>query len=189
MDAKDSKLNISYTLVEVAKISDLTPGTQIAAKGSYKNLNPALAFFYPLFSDDEHYYHHGVYLGECNVAHFAGENKLDAKPRSCDILEFMRASVDGKLYRVQYDNPALVRSIKDTLYYANEAIQDPGSWPGYQLIKNNCESFATWLKTGIKMSAQATAAISKVISLVSDVVNPPMLSLKASTASYEKHKQ
>ena len=44
MEATDSKVDISYELVEVAKISDLTPGTQIAVKGSYKDLHPILKF-------------------------------------------------------------------------------------------------------------------------------------------------
>ena len=96
MDATDSKVDISYELVEVAKISDLTPGTQIAVKGSYKDLHPILKFLYPLFSSDEYYFHHGVYLGECTVAHFSGTKKTDAKPRRCDIFEFIRGSVGEK---------------------------------------------------------------------------------------------
>ena len=152
-----------YTLVEVEGISNVTPGTQIAVKGSFENLHPSLKFFYPMFSSDEYYYHHGVYLGECKVAHFSGENKADAKPRSCDILQFMKGAVDQKLYRVEYDNPDLVISIKATLDYAKKVIASPSQWPGYSLIANNCESFATWLKTGKKISAQAFRAVIKVI--------------------------
>ena len=160
----------------------MSPGTQIAVKGSYKNLHPTLAFFYPLFSSDENYYHHGVYLGKNKVAHFSGINKADAKTRSCDILEFMKGAVDGMLYRVEYDDPALVISTENTLRYANEAIENPVNWPGYQLIKNTCESFATWLKTGIKESAQAV--ISRVIRLTSPAAGS--LSLSASIASHKK---
>ena len=67
------------------------------------------------------------------MAHPSGENKADAKPRSCDILEFHRGSMDKKLYRVDYDNPALVRSNEDTLRRANEAIENPRCWPAYQI--------------------------------------------------------
>ena len=155
----------TYTLVEVEGISNLTPGTQIAVKGLFKDLHPSLKFFYPLFSSDEYYYHHGVYLGECKVAHFYGVNKADAKPRSCDVLQFMKGAVDQKLYRVEYDNPDLVISIKATLDYAEKVIASPSQWPGYSLIANNCESFATWLKTGEKISAQAARAVIKVIDL------------------------
>ena len=155
----------TYTLVEVEGISNLTPGTQIAVKGSFENLHPSLKFFYPLFSSDEYYYHHGVYLGGCKVAHFYGENKADAKPRSCDILQFMRGAVDQKLYRVEYDNPDLLLSINATLDYAKKVLASPSQWPGYSLIANNCESFAIWLKTGKKISAQAFRAVIKVIPL------------------------
>jgi hypothetical protein len=37
-------------------------------------------------------------------------------------------------------------------------VKNPKAWPGYQIRKNNCESFATWLKTGEILSAQATEA-------------------------------
>ena len=159
---------MDITYYEVAKIGDVTPGTQIAVRGSYKNLHPSLAFFYPLFSSDEYYFHHGVYLGECTVAHFSGENKTDAKPRSCDILEFIRGTtVDGKLYQVDYHDPDVVMPIEKTLHRAKEAIENPGCWPGYQIIENNCESFATWLKTGMKISAQATEATCNIVDLTS----------------------
>ena len=85
-------MDFSYTLVEVDEISNLPSGTQIAVKGSFKNLHRSLAFFYPLFSPDGYYYHHSVYLGNCQVAHFSGENKADVKPRYCDILQFMKAA-------------------------------------------------------------------------------------------------
>ena len=153
----------TYKLVEVKGISDLTPGTQIAVKGSFKNLHVSLKIFYPLFNPNEHYYHHGVYLGECKVAHFSGKKKGDAKPRSCDILEFMKGAVDQKLYRVEYDNPDLLIPINATLDYAKRTIAHPSAWPGYSLIANNCESFATWLKTGKKISAQAVKAVIEVV--------------------------
>ncbi len=152
-------MDFSYTLVEVDEISNLPSGTQIAVKGSFKNLNSSLAFFYPLFSRNEYYYHHGVYLGHCKVAHFSGENKADAKPRSCDILQFMNASVDRKLYQVKYNKPDSLVSVEATLKFADAVLKNPTVWPGYQIVENNCESFATWLKTGKSLSAQATEAI------------------------------
>ncbi len=148
----------SYKYDKVDEIGNLPSGTQIAVKGSFKNLHPSLAFFYPLFSPDEYYFHHGVYLGNCQVAHFSGENKADAKPRYCDILQFMKATVDGELYQVKYDNPDLLVSVTATVDFAEAVVKNPTAWPGYQIRKNNCESFATWLKTGESISAQATEA-------------------------------
>ena len=37
-------------------VKGLTPGTQIAVKGSFEDLNQTLADFYPLFSSDGYYY-------------------------------------------------------------------------------------------------------------------------------------
>ena len=163
MDATNSTVDTSYTLVEVKQFKKLPPGTQIAIKGSFENLDPTLAYFYPLFSSDKYYYHHGVCLKDEKVAHFSGENKADAKPRRCYLLEFSNGAVDKKLYRVDYNNPASEMPIDDTLRRANEAIENPQRWPGYQLLNNNCETFATWLKTGVKTSAQATAATSQIV--------------------------
>ena len=46
---------------------------------------------------------------------------------------------------------------------ASEVAEKPSYWPGYDLITNNCETFATYLKTGIKHSAQASAALFNLI--------------------------
>ena len=73
------------------------------------------------FSPENNYYHHGVYLGDqlegkCQVLHFSGADKDDAKPRICDILEFFKGAMDDKVYRVDYENiPALpVEQIAET---------------------------------------------------------------------------
>ena len=171
MTATDTKVVISYKLVEVED-NGISEGDQIAVKRLYKDLHPAMAFLYPAVSpESDSYFHHGVYLDEKDkkVAHFYGENKANAKPQSCGILRFINGAVQGKLYRVDYDNLDLVRSEKDTLRRANEAIENPGRWPEYHIFNNNCESFATWLKTGVMKSAQAIAAITKIVELASTV--------------------
>ena len=43
---------------------------------------------------------------------------------------------------------------------ANDAVQPWSFYPVYNLLLNNCETFATYLKTGIKDSAQASEAVS-----------------------------
>ena len=100
------------------------------------------------------------------MAHFSGTSKADAKPRSCDIFEFIRGSVGEKLYRVVYHDPNLVMSTEVTLQRAKEAIENPDSWKEFEINVNNWESFATWLKTGVKKSAQAKAGISEIVSAV-----------------------
>ena len=118
-----------------------------------------------MFTSEKYYYHHGVYLGECKVAHFAGANKTDAKPCLYDIFQFWKSAVDGKLYRVEYDEDTSQKmlDVEDTLRKAEEALAEPDQWPGYNIIHNNCESFAYWFKTGMKWSAQASAAVSQVV--------------------------
>ena len=152
----------TYTLVEVEGTSNLTPGTQIAVKRLFVHLHWSLAFLYPVISSDGFYYHHGVYLGEDEVAHFSGEDKADAKPRSCEMVQFMDDAVEEKLYRVDYDNHNLLLPMETTLDEARKAIESPSEWSKYNVITNNCESFATWLKTGIAISAQAGDAVIEV---------------------------
>ena len=57
------KMAIPYELVKTDTVGDLAPGTQIAVERPFKDLDPSLKFFYPAFSPDGYYYHHGVYLG------------------------------------------------------------------------------------------------------------------------------
>ena len=147
---------MEYNLVKLDTISDLPPGTQIAVKGFVKNLEPLLIFLLPVINPDgRYYYHHGVYLGNSQVINFHGENKADAKPRRCNVEEFRsRNEVDGKIYKVVYRNTATVLRAHDTLVRANKVLERPEKWPKFHIIYNNCETFATWLKTGQGFSVQ-----------------------------------
>lgn len=98
-------MELKYKIIEVEEIDNLTPGTQIAVKRLYKDLHPSFKYFYPLFSTDGHYYHHGVCLKKLKVVHFYGENKDDAKPRISGLLQFMKGAVEGILYRIEYEDP------------------------------------------------------------------------------------
>ena len=74
-----------YRLTEITQLNEITPGTQIAIKSPFGNLHESLRDFYFVVSDENYYYHHGVYLGDrlggkCQVLHIAGENKADARP-------------------------------------------------------------------------------------------------------------
>ena len=53
------------------------------------------------------------------------------------------------------DNNVEVLPVEETLRMAKDALEkDPLSLPEWHIIGYNCESFATWLKTGKKISAQ-----------------------------------
>ena len=159
--------DIEYKLVEIEELGKLLAGTQIAVKSLFQNLHPSLELFYPLLSSEQYYYHHGVYFGDYKVAHFSGQDKTRAKPRECDIFRFSNSAVDGKLYKVEYEDPTQLLPVEETLEKAKVALAKPTEWPGYQIVSNNCESFATWLMTGKERSAQAMGAFGRVIKIVS----------------------
>ena len=163
-------MDFPYELRQIDEFGKIPNGSQIAVKCSFESFHPSLAFFYPLISSDQYYYHHGVYMGNYQVIHFSGEDKDDAKLRICDLFKFLTNSVDCKIYLVKYDDPKHLLPVEDTINLAKEVLQDPSLWPEYHVIGNNCESFATWLKTGKKVSAQAAFALHRVISLVATAV-------------------
>ena len=171
-----------YTLVEIDGIKSLQPGTQIAVRCEFANLHPSLGFFYSLISSEKYYYHHGIYLGDNEVVHFSGNNKDDARPRKCDIFQFINGASGEKkqLYRVQYDENVKLLPQEETLRKAHKVLEEPSKWPGYQIIQNNCESFARWLKTNVSWSAQATMAAIKVIPLAAAVLTSGLSSLVCS---------
>ena len=150
-----------YDLVELGEDEIISAGTQIAVKGLYENLGPLAKHLYHVISPEKYYYHHGVHLGNCEVIHLHGQNKNDAKVRRCTMEEFCsRGEVDGRMYKAVYRNEAAVSSVYETLARANEVLTSPEKWRKYDTISNNCETFATWLKTGKGFSIQASDAVS-----------------------------
>ena len=148
------------------------PGTQIAVKGLLENLDASLTFLYPLVSADGYYFHHGMYLGNGQVSHFAEENKsnkANAKPRICSAHEFLSRGVDGKIYEVNYGNSAPVSNSNDTISTRLNTLMNhprPEMCPKYHIISCNCETFACWLRTGREFSVQATNAVHRIKTIV-----------------------
>ena len=180
-------MRFPYKLIEVDEIGNIAKGTQIAVRHAFKDLDPTLAKLYPLYSSDGHYEHHGVYMGsynekigDCKVVHFSGRDKVDAKPRATDILKFSKNSVDRKLYVVEYDDPQKLLPVEETLEKAYDMLQNPAKWPPYQVLINNCESFATWLKTGEMISAQVAVAAERVVDILTIATGISKMSSKVS---------
>ena len=149
-----------YKLVEIGKITShlaprTTPGTHVAFKTRFENLRGILGVLYPFLKAEKYYYHHGVSVSEREVIDFSGGNRGKVKPRRCDISKFTKGSVDGKLYRVEYDNTVTTLSIQETLKKAEAVLKSPDTHQPFHIIDNNCESFAHWLKTGKRWSTQA----------------------------------
>jgi len=145
-------------IIEVVQLRDLKTGDQIAVMANVVDLNPSLL---PLMDHTNGiYFHHGIFDKEkLEVIDFHGDSKANAKPKRRSILEF--AAGRSQLFRVVHEN---CLPVETTMKMANEAADQHSYWPGYDLIRNNCETFATYMKMGIKHSAQASAALLNLLS-------------------------
>ena len=149
----------------VGNIYDLAPGTQIKVKRSWRNLDPSLGSLHYLFTLDDYYYHHGVYLGCDEVVHFYGPDKDNAIICFCSLSQFMSLAMDNELRKVQHNvNNVEPESI---LIMAERYKLDRRSFGRYNLLRNNCESFATFLTTGKKISDQADKALKSLCKNIS----------------------
>ena len=134
------------------------------------------------------YYHHGIYIGDDKVIHFSkvssrrpprekdkcnhypGETTTDAirGVRMCCLRCFVR---NRSLYRMKYDGGiwALVRTTQSAtkseaavqvVAHAKQMLTDD-DFGEYNLLTNNCESFAYYCKTGVRdhISKQVLRAI------------------------------
>jgi hypothetical protein len=162
---------MAYRLVELKEGEKVDPGTHIAVKGLFKNLHSVLRFLYPVISGRDYYYHHGVHLFNCRVIHFFGVDKLDAEPRKCSVNAFRsRGEVDGKIYKAVYNDEVVVLPLAHTLALAKKVWKQPEVWPEYDIISNNCETFATCLKTGKGFSDQASNAVLYGVTTISCIL-------------------
>lgn len=153
---------------EEVKMRDLKHGDEIAFMGNLADLSPLLTQV--MGHTDQTYYHHGIYDAKnMEVIHFTGENKADAKPQRSDFTDFFGGH--QHLYRVVYDNQEECLPVQEVMKRAEDALKQASSWPCYDIIKNNCETFACYLKTGKARSKQAMDALaSKFTPIVASAV-------------------
>lgn len=92
------------------------------------------------------YYHHGVYVGNGEVIHYAGETAESAVIRRDSVAAF----ADGGEVRIICH--------EDGKCYPPEKVVENAEWyrdskrfekKAYNFFLNNCEHFARWCKTGI----------------------------------------
>ena len=159
--------------LEEVQLGDLKDGDQIAVRGNVEDLSSWLLPFTAHTGGS--YLHHGIFVKEnLSVIEFHGENKADARPKIRPILQFCYGH--HKLYRVRYKDGECF-SVEETMRRAKEAVEKGNVWPVYNLITNNCESFATLLKTGKAVSWQVLE------SMVTSISNPTMMVLAATASS------
>ena len=142
--------------------ADLQPGDQIATRSLSGNLHPSLQYLCHAINSNNYYYHHGVYLGNLQVIHFYGETSADARPCRIGLWQFIQRGENNELYRVDHEGQVL--PVNETLKTAEEVLVKDESngeerWPKFNIICNNCESLASWLKTGRQVSYQAQEVI------------------------------
>ena len=141
---------------EVQEMNDLKTGDQIAISGDVKDLHSLLVPF--TIHTNNIYFHHGIFDREnLAVYDFSGDSKANARPQRRDIKEFMQGHL--KLYRVVYEDGEQCLPVDKVMKRAEDAVKQQSSWPDYHIITNNCESFATFLKTGNLYSEQAIKAV------------------------------
>ena len=162
---------------EKVKLGDLKHGDQIAVMGNVADLDPVLSSLVTLIGRT--YYHHGIYdAHNMAVFHFTGENKTNAKPQKSDFTVFFAGHKE--LYRVVYEGNEKCLPVQEVMRRAEDAVKRPTSWPGYDIIKNNCETFASYLKTGEKYSKQAYEAVVSAALKVTTVVGGAAVSIGGS---------
>ena len=138
--------------IEIVQLGDLKTGDKIAVMGEVADLHSSLL---PLMDHTNGiYFHHGIFDKEnLEVIELQGDDKASARPKRRPILQFTYKRYP--LYRVVHER---CLPVETTMKMANEAVEKQDSWPGYNLIQNNCETFATYLKTGHKYSEQVASA-------------------------------
>ncbi len=98
------------------------------------------------------YSHHGIDMGDGTVIHFSGEPLQRARARV--IRSDFATFCDGAACEVvQYPGP--VRS-PDEVASVAESLLDQTS---YCVLRNNCEHFASYCKTGVMKSRQVRRLI------------------------------
>lgn len=113
------------------------------------------------------YYHHGIYIGNNKVIHFAplsgGEiiNWSEAKVIETSLEDFLK---DGEIEVRQYTDDELME-----LYSPKEIVQNAKhclGYTNYNLIFNNCEHFANSCTTGKHRSPQVEELFASAVLLL-----------------------
>ncbi|XP_053384630.1 lecithin retinol acyltransferase-like [Mercenaria mercenaria] len=155
-------VDVSIEAENVTQLRLLQRGDHIAVEGEMAGVK---------------YYHHGIFLGHSiGVADFGGTNKVTATVRIVDILEF---TDQGKrlLVRYRYRRSECLPA-EEAARNAEALAANPRLWGAYDLIKNNCEHFATRCKVGRAVSFQVLQMLRKFVGLLAS----PATSLAASSS-------
>lgn len=96
------------------------------------------------------YFHHGIYIGNGQVIHYAGFcDTFKSAPVTCVSLSQFQGSAD-KILIVQHDSHKIQYSRQEIIERAKSRLGEDN----YNLFTNNCEHFANWCITGKAVSKQ-----------------------------------
>lgn len=96
-----------------------------------------------------YYFHFGIYAGKGKVIHFSrGEIREDELDVFLEDTGMLNSDIDIMYFDPEY-------SSKYTLEQSYRRAKSKLGKRDYQLLKNNCEHFAVWCRTGKAVSAQA----------------------------------
>jgi hypothetical protein len=104
------------------------------------------------------YYHHGIDIGDGKVVHYSKIN-AEAEVKETSLAEFLELELkNGKLEngKIELEIVEYIESLP-----TDEVVRKAKSREGtkkYNLIFNNCEHFASWCKTGMRISEQVDNA-------------------------------
>eukprot|EP00105_Crassostrea_gigas_P032536 XP_011455569.1 PREDICTED: uncharacterized protein LOC105348005 [Crassostrea gigas] len=139
--------DIEISSENVTEYRSLRPGDQLAVHGEMQGVE---------------YYHHGIFISaEEGVIDFGGPNKSKATVRSVDLLQFTDYG-KRRLVRITYPKGQCLPP-EVVIDNAKKLLKNPQRWGAYDMIKNNCEHFATKCKTGIAISKQVIEKIRECI--------------------------
>ena len=128
------------------------------------------------------YAHHGIYLGENKVVHFTGPKKKSSVRISRDTLKEFSEGAQVRLVAYGISSAMVDWSRRGTchkedsdrveivLRRAKHYLEHPDDWPAYHVIKNNCEHFAFFCKTG-KFENPEGQAGNAIAQTIADIVD------------------
>lgn len=120
------------------------------------------------------YSHHGLYVGDNQVIHYAGS--LSGEETGSIELSTLEDFTQGNGFHIKH-HPV-------RYYDAHECVDRAYARLGekhYNLLLNNCEHFVTWCIQGFSYSHQITRAINSGMSIKRLVSGAPAQLQKAST--------
>jgi Lecithin retinol acyltransferase len=127
----------------VVRLEQLTPQSQEPPLGSH------------LVTPRRGYLHHGIYVGDGNVVHYAG---LAGGLQSGPVEEV-------PLARFTRGRPVWINTHASSQFESQEVIQRARSRVGedsYHLLTNNCEHFCEWCLRGEPRSYQVEALLTRL---------------------------